>query len=157
MSHVKNIAIIGGSGNVGSPILKALLATSKFAVTAITRSDSSSTFSADVKIQRGDYNSEEFFVSALQNQDVLIIILAAQAPKDLQGRIIEAAGKARVEYIFPCEFGPDTGSKEMAEGVFFLGAKKVQRDQIEGLKNSSWIGYICGLWYDWVYFPLKHS
>ena len=83
MSHLKNIAIVGGAGQSGSPIVKSLLESGKFNVTAITRSESSSNFSPAVKVHKGSYASEEFLESALQGQEVLIIILGTTAPKDL--------------------------------------------------------------------------
>jgi hypothetical protein len=35
----------------------------------------------------------------------------------------------------------------MSEGVFILGAKKAYRDKIEEL-HGTWIGIVCGLWFD---------
>ena len=144
MSQVKNIAIVGGSGQQGSPIVKALVASGKFIVTAITRSESSSTFPSEVKVTRGDY-SDEFFESALESQDALIIILGVTAPKDLQSRITKAAAVASVPWVLPCEFGPDGASRQLMEGVPYLASKKKERDEIEALGKSSWIGIVCGL------------
>lgn len=154
MSHVQNIAIVGGSGQCGSPILESLLASEQFTVTAITRAESISTFPSAVKVQKGNYSSLEFFQSALQNQDVLIIVLSGTAPKNLQSRIITAAAAASVQWILPCEFSPDTGSAAMCEGVSVLGSKKQYRDQIEDLGKSNWIGFVTGLWFDYVRFTL---
>ena len=125
MSYLRNVAIVGGSGQVGSHIVESLLASGRFVITAITRDESSSSFATSVKVLRGNYNSAEFFISALQGQDVLIIVPAGTAPKDLQSRIIEAAAQASVSWILPYEFGPDTGNPANADSLPILSAKKI--------------------------------
>jgi len=147
MSQVKNIAIVGGSGQQGSSVVKAFVTSGKFVLTAVTRSESSSTFPSEVKVARGDY-SDEFFESTFNGQDVLIIILGVTAPKDLQSRMIKAAAAASVSWVLPCEFGPDSANSQLMEGIPFLGLKKKERDEIEALGKSSWIGIVCGLWFD---------
>jgi uncharacterized protein YbjT (DUF2867 family) len=156
MSHVKNIAIVGGAGQSGSHIVKSLLDSGKFNVTAITRSESSSTFPSAVKVHQGSYDSVKFLESALRDQEVFIIILGTTAPKDLQTRLIKAAAAASVPWILPCEFGPDADSEELNKGVPFLAAKKYYRDQIEELGKSSWISFNCGLWFDFVRYRSSH-
>lgn len=116
MSQIKNTSIIGGSGQQGTPILKALVSSKNFTITAITRSDSPSTFPPEVQVTRGDY-TDSFLASALELQDALIIILGVTAPKDLQSRVIKAAAVASVPWILPCEFGPDGASREMMDGL----------------------------------------
>lgn len=149
MSSVKSIAIVGGSGQCGSPIVKSLVASGKFVVTAITQEESSSTFPSAVKVIRGDY-SDTFFKSSLKSQYALIIILAVTAPKDLQSRFTKAAAFASVPWILPREFGPDAGSLTMSKGVTFLGARKQYRDEIGVLAKSSWVAFVIGLWFDFV-------
>jgi hypothetical protein len=156
MSHVKNIAIVGGAGQSGSHIVKSLLESGKFDVTAITRSESSSTFPSAVKVHKGSYDSEEFLESALQEQEVFIIILGTTAPKDLQTRLIKAASAASVPWILPCEFGPDADSEELNKGLPILAAKKYYRDQIENFGKSSWISFNCGFWFDFVRCRSSH-
>ena len=148
--HLRNIAIIGGSGQSGTPIVKALLDSGRFNVTAITRTESSGTFPSAVRVHKGDCASDAFFESSLQGQDVLIITLAITAPKDLQSRLIRAAAVAGVPWILPCEFGSDPTNPEMFNGVPFFPPKKVYRDEIEQLGKSNWIGLVTGLWFDFV-------
>jgi len=156
MSLVKNIAIVGGSGQSGSPIVESLVATGKFTITAISRDESSSTFPSPVKVVRGDY-SDSFFESSLKGQDALIIILATTAPKELQSRLIKAAASASVPWVLPCEFGPDDGNPTMSEGVPMLASKKRYRDEIQALGKSNWIGFVNGLWFDFVSALLFHT
>ncbi|TVY36586.1 hypothetical protein LOCC1_G008568 [Lachnellula occidentalis] len=147
MPQIKNISIIGGSGQQGTPILKALLLSKHFTITAITRSSSPSTSPPGITVTRGDYSSS-FLESALKNQDALVIILGVAAPKDLQSRIITAAASACVPWVLPCEFGPDGASREMMDGLPVLAAKKGVRDEIEAAGDSGWLGIVCGLWFD---------
>ena len=150
MSPIKNIAIVGASGQSGTHILDSLLSTNTFKLTAITRSSSNATFPPSVEVQRGVYDSDAFFESALQGQDVLIVVLAGTAPKDLQSRLIKAAAAARVPWMLPCEFGPDSANPEITKEMAFLASKKVYRDEVEALGESSWIGVVTGFWFDFV-------
>lgn len=158
MSHVKNIAILGGSGNAGSQMVKYLLESGKFNVTAITRSESSATFPSEVKVQKGDLTSHDFLVSALKGQDVFIITLAGTTKEDTQHRLIEAAAAANVPWVLPNEYGSDTDHPIMKE-VPILASKQQYLDKIESLGKSSWIGLVTGLWADYVRVPtfLVHS
>jgi len=55
-SPIKNLAIIGASGNVGSQTVKALLASSNPPViTAITREDSDAKFDSRLKVVKGNH------------------------------------------------------------------------------------------------------
>ncbi|EPE34281.1 NAD(P)-binding Rossmann-fold containing protein [Glarea lozoyensis ATCC 20868] len=148
MTFIKNIAIVGGSGQMGTPLVKALVESKRFNLTAITRSESDSTFPPTVNVLRGDYDSEDFLQSSFSNQEVLIIILATTAPKDLQPRLIRAATAVAVSYILPTEFGPDTANSALAQAVPFLFPKKSLRDQIKASQSSSLIAVVNGLWFD---------
>lgn len=150
MSLIKNIAIVGGSGRSGTHIVRSLVASGKFVVTAITRNENTATFPASVKVHKGDYNSEEFLVSSLQGQEALIILLGPQTSPDIQSRLISAAAIASVDWVLPNEFSPDTGSKELCESVSILASKKRYRDEIEKLGKSRWIGFVTGFWFDFV-------
>jgi len=53
-SPIKNVAIVGASGNIGSQIVKALLASSNPpTITAITREDSDAKFDSRLKVAKG--------------------------------------------------------------------------------------------------------
>ncbi|ELR08546.1 hypothetical protein GMDG_03241 [Pseudogymnoascus destructans 20631-21] len=75
----RKIAIVGGSGSVGSPTVEALLSHGIHTVTAISRSESTATFPSGVTVKIGSYNDEEFLVVALRGQDVLILQLEFMA------------------------------------------------------------------------------
>ena len=97
MSYLKNIAIVGSGGNIGSSITTALVEHG-FAVTAITRTDSKSAVPPQVKVQRGDYNDQAFLKGALEGQDALVITLGVGTDQELQTTLIEAAAAAGVQW-----------------------------------------------------------
>src|SRR5436305_11852058 len=111
-NYLHNIAIVGSGGNVGSAILKPLLASSspKFHVTAITRPGSSSipadvASSPSVTVATGDYYDCTFLVNTLKGQDALIVCLAFAAPSDLHSVFIKPAAEAGIPYLIPNEYG----------------------------------------------------
>lgn len=101
-------------------------------------------------MKKGDYESEDFLVSALKGQDMFIIILAFTAPPDVQTKLIEAAAKAGVPWVIPCEFGSDNGNKDMSAAVPINSVKAGYREKIESLGKSSWIGIVNNPWFEYV-------
>ncbi|KFX90119.1 hypothetical protein V490_06638 [Pseudogymnoascus sp. VKM F-3557] len=126
-NHVKNIIIVGASGQLGGQLVNNLLQTSRFNIAAISQ-------------------------SALQGQDVLIIAFGFDVPLDLQARIIDAAGRAEVPWIIPNEWSGDGTNEELCEVFSLLGDKRKYRKQIEGLGKCAWIGIATNPWFD---FSLK--
>lgn len=106
----RKIAIVGGSGSVGSPTVEALLSQGIHAVTAISRSKSTATFPSGVTVKRGSYNDENFLVEALKGQDVLILQLQFMA-LDSQIPLINAAAKLRSRGLFHASMHATTNTK----------------------------------------------
>lgn len=117
-------------------------------MTAITRTDSTATFSSGVQIKKVDYSDPSTLVSALQGQDALIITMSVFAPPDTQTKLIDAAAAAKVPWILPNEFGGDPLDIEQGKDNFFSAGKAKYRQHIEELGKSSWIGIACGFWYE---------
>lgn len=86
-------------GNVGKPITKALLATGKHTVTALSRAGSTSTLPEGVKVAQIDYDNEETIVNALKGQDYLVITMNATAPPETHHKLVAAASKAGIKYV----------------------------------------------------------
>ncbi|ETS82781.1 hypothetical protein PFICI_04657 [Pestalotiopsis fici W106-1] len=144
----RKITVVGGSGNVGSRIVTALVEAGIHEVSVISRPESQATFLASVQVRRGAYDDEAFLASALAGQDVLIMTLSFQA-SDAQKPLIRAAAAAGVPYVVPCEFGSDTTNEPLCREIFFLEAKKQYRNLIEELGVSSWIGVVNNPWFDY--------
>ncbi|KFY15220.1 hypothetical protein V492_02158 [Pseudogymnoascus sp. VKM F-4246] len=122
MSTIKNVAIAGGSGLVGKPIVNALLKSGKFTLTALVRESSTSTFPSGVKVVKVDFDSVASLTEALKGQDALVSAIGNAA---LQGQnllvdaalleialwrrdlLVDAAVAAGVSRFLPSEFGSD--------------------------------------------------
>ncbi|KAI9681951.1 MAG: hypothetical protein M1817_000005 [Caeruleum heppii] len=105
MTEIKNVALMGASGNLGPSILKGLL-DEGFNVTVLSRPSSTATFPSAVKVVKTDY-SPESLVQAFTGQDAVVSTLGATALED-QIITIDAAVKAGVSRFLPSEFGSNT-------------------------------------------------
>jgi hypothetical protein len=144
-NRIKNIAIVGASGTIGSKMVSALLAKNTFTLTAISRASSSATFDPTIKVAHVDYSDPSTLVSALTGQDALIITLSVSAARDTQATLIRAAASAHVPWILPNEFG--MFNTEAAQNDTIGPSKTKDRDLIASL-GASWIGLTCGFWYE---------
>lgn len=145
VNHIKNIAIVGASGNSGSYMVSALLAKKTFNITAISRADSKGSFPNGVKVAHIDYEKHDTIVAALKGHDALIITMSVFAPRDSQQKLIRAAADANVPWIMPNEFG--MYNTEEAQNDTIGPGKSQDRQLIESL-GLSWVGLTTGFWYE---------
>jgi hypothetical protein len=146
-----NIAIVGAGGRSGRHMVSSLLSTNKHTVAAITRNDSTSTMPEGVDVKKVDYDDHANLVSALEDQDVLIITLTGLAPPDTHKRLIDAAIEAGVKYIMPNEWGIDQNNPELAKDTLTGSRILPIRDYIESQskgKSTHWVSVCCGFWYE---------
>ncbi|KAH6881667.1 hypothetical protein BKA58DRAFT_327783 [Alternaria rosae] len=146
LSKLKNIAVVGANGNVGSYITSALLAKNHFNVTAVTRAESKATFPSGVSVARIDYDSPDTIVKALTGQDALVITMSVFGG-NAQEKLIRGAAQAGVPWILPNEFGM-YNTEEIQNETIGPG-KTIARKLIESLGVSSWIGVTSGFWYEY--------
>ena len=152
-SSVKNIAIVGAGGNVGSFITLSLLATGKHTVTAITRESSSSKMPEGVKVAKVNYDDPASLAKAMEGQDALVITMGVGADKAIQRSLIDAAAQAGVKYVMPNEFGVNHSNPELGRDTF-LGPPILEvRQYVEKVakdtgKDIAWIGLTCSFWYE---------
>jgi hypothetical protein len=148
--YIKKVAIVGASGNIGSSITKALLASpSSPSITAITRPESTATFPPGISVAQASYSDHSALVAAFKGHQALVISLGFAVPLDSQNALIDAAGEAGIEYILPCEFGSDTDDAALGQAVPMLPAKKAVRDYIAKVGKSKWIGFVNNPWTDY--------
>ncbi|KAH8731797.1 hypothetical protein GQ44DRAFT_755189 [Phaeosphaeriaceae sp. PMI808] len=145
-NHIKNIAIVGASGTIGSQIVSALLAKKQFNITALSRANSKCTFPGDVKIARIDYANPDTITKALKGQDALIITLSVFAPKDTQSKLLHAATTAGIPWVLPNEFGVYNTEAAYVETI---GPSKTQDRELAASLGLSWLGVTCGFWYEY--------
>ncbi|CAM1510591.1 Fc.00g009260.m01.CDS01 [Cosmosporella sp. VM-42] len=144
----RKIAIVGGTGTIGSIILNSLLSKNVHTITAISRADSKATFPDAVTVKKISYDDEEALVSALRGQDVLLMALNREA-MDIQVNLIKAAAKAGVEYVIPTEFGSDPEAAQMVKDMIPLWGKAEKRKLIEEQGVGNWIAVVNNPWFDW--------
>lgn len=117
-------------------------------VTAITRADSTSKLPNGVQVKKVDYENPSTIVEALRGQDALIITLSITAPQGTQDKLLEAAAEAKVPWVLPNEWGPDTKNEGLAKDVVGFGHQEGVREKIKQL-GLSYISVSTGFWYEW--------
>lgn len=147
-NNVTNVAIVGATGSVGEYITKHLLATGKHTVTAITREGSKSVMPEGVKVAKIDYDKPESIVKALEGQQALIITMKT-GQVDASKKLVEAAAKAKINWVVPNEYGPDVVTRpDMGEESGLMGPVVAVQDAIKQAGYSNYVGLTCGYWYE---------
>ncbi len=148
-SSVKNITLIGATGNVGAVALEKLAA-SKHNLQVLRRLGSKSTFPASIKVVDVDFASLEALTSALKGQEVVISTLPAEVAA-LQVKIIDAAIAAGVSRFLPTEYGCDIENAQ-ARQIAIFGEKVKIEDYIKEKAAAGLISYTfvyTGAFLDW--------
>ncbi|KAL8793868.1 MAG: hypothetical protein Q9195_003594 [Heterodermia aff. obscurata] len=146
-NHITKVAIVGAGGSVGRYLAESLVKTGKHQVTAITRADSTNKLASGLKIEKVNYDDTDSLAQALQGQEVLIITMGTTAPQEQHYKLVEAAAKAKVQWVVPNEWGYDTENEKLVKDIPFSDVKLPVRQHIEKL-GISWVGITCGFWYE---------
>ncbi|KAI5849194.1 putative isoflavone reductase like protein P3 [Tricharina praecox] len=152
MAILSNVAIIGASGNIGVPVLTALLADASLSVTILARPTSSIHKSppSGGKLIAVDFSDHSALVSALQGIDAVVSTVGAPGVA-AQKQVIDAAVEAGVKRFIPSEFGSDLDNPKSAGLAVFAG-KVVVRKQLEQLAAQgriTWSAITPGAFLDW--------
>ncbi|OOF89794.1 hypothetical protein ASPCADRAFT_212469, partial [Aspergillus carbonarius ITEM 5010] len=142
------VAIVGAGGTIGTHITRALLATGTHTITALTRPTSTNQLPSGIKIAHVDYNNETTLISALKDQQFLIITMAPTAPRDTHSKLVHAAAKAGVPYIIPNSYAGDIENVSLGEDTILGPIAQGQREEINRL-GMHWVSICCGFWYDY--------
>lgn len=141
-----------GGGNLGGIILRGLLSSPAFTITALKRQGSTSTFptSPDLKVVESDYSFDSL-VAAFTSQDAVISIIGGMGLGEQKG-FVDAAVKAGVKRFFPSEFGINGQSEVTKELTPFFAVKQDLLDYLVEKERDglTWTGVICGVLFDWV-------
>ncbi|KAL3446413.1 hypothetical protein BJX65DRAFT_318852 [Aspergillus insuetus] len=148
-SPLKNIAVVGASGNIGQIILAALLDASEFNVTILTRASSTSTFPPSVIVRKSDFTYADL-QAALKGQDAVISAVGATGFGE-QKNLIDAAIAVGVSRFIPSEFSSDAQNDVVLKLLPLFAQKK---EVIEYLKTKesnsfSWTGIATSGLFDW--------
>jgi uncharacterized protein YbjT (DUF2867 family) len=104
MSTIKNVAIVGATGELGVAVLDRLIASKSFNITILKRQGSNAIYPAGVPVIEVDYTSFEAAKSALQGQDALVSTVGMPGVPT-QTTLVDAAIAAGVKRFIPSEFG----------------------------------------------------
>ncbi|KAI9931457.1 hypothetical protein ASPWEDRAFT_37741 [Aspergillus wentii DTO 134E9] len=141
----KNIAVVGGSGLIGKPIVNALITSPhNYTVTVLTR-EQSSTAPSGATTTKVDYNNHATLVDALKGQDVVVSAIATPATPE-QIKIIDAAVEAGVKRFVPAEFGVDTTYPGTVDRFPGFKLKQDVREYLDG--KIEWTAFATGPFFD---------
>ncbi|KAG4434264.1 hypothetical protein IFR05_010254 [Cadophora sp. M221] len=147
---LKNIAIVGASGNLGKVILPHLLG-SFLNITLLARSTSSAKFPDGAKVVRSDFTLASL-TEELKGQDAVISLMPIIAAAE-QVTVIEAAIAAGVKRFIPSEFGSDNSNPALLAAVPFFGTKQKSLDFLKSKQDSiTWTAVVTGPFFDWSLF-----
>jgi len=148
-SQLKNITIIGASGNVGKIILGAFVGASQFKVTVLSRLSSSAIFPAAFTIRKSDF-SEQDLVSAFKGQDVVISAVGLGGFTE-QKKFIDAAVSAGVKRFIPSEFSANTLSPAVLQLLPVFEQKNEVPEYLKTKETSglTWTAIWTAMFFDW--------
>ncbi|KAF4467250.1 DNA binding [Fusarium albosuccineum] len=131
VTQIKNVALVGASGNLGVVIQDHFLAqpNSRLQVSVLTRKESDAEIPAGLNVIQTDY-SPTSLQQGLRGQDVVIMLLPPESTVDHE-TVIDAAVKAGVKHFFPSEYGVRTYHPDFANNDVM-----------------SWTGLMCNPWVD---------
>lgn len=119
-------------------------------MTALTRSDSSSSLPEGVRKAAVDYSDHNSLIEALKGQDFLIITLnSSPEAYSAHAGLVTAAAAAGVQYVMPNLYGPDLLDDSVLykeTGLGFMVDKFMGQIKDAGLRS---IVLNCGYWYEW--------
>jgi hypothetical protein len=138
--------------------LSALIASSKFKTSFLSRLESKSTFPTEITVFKSDYTTKSL-VEAFQGQDAVICALGHDAWGGLIN-IVDAAVTAGVKIFIPSEFGSNTLNKKVVE--LFGATMEAKVEVLNHLKEQeskglTWTGIATGPFFDWVIDLLRPS
>ena len=140
------------TGNIGTAIVKALLNSDQFKVTALTRSDSTAkaTLPDNVDLVTVDYSNRSTLVDALKGQDAVISALNHTALAH-QRALLDASVSAGVQRFILSEYGSDTLNPKAAPLPLFAHKKKEQQyaEELAAQGKISYAIVMNGPFLDW--------
>ncbi|KAH3904951.1 hypothetical protein HBI56_218680 [Parastagonospora nodorum] len=155
---ITNVALIGGTGTLGAPVLKALKA-SEFNVFVVNRLGSKSVYPRTQVITVPDDLNVDEVAQALQEKKIdALIITIAGSHVESQKKLIDAAFKGGVKRIMPAEFGScDSADEKTNEILPLMKGKKDVRDYLmrmqekerEGAEKLTWTSLVTGHFFDY--------
>jgi hypothetical protein len=155
---ITNVALVGGTGTLGEPVLKALRS-SEFNTFVINRQTSKSVYPRTQVITVPDDLNVDAVAQALREKSIdALIITIAGSHVESQKKLIDAAFKGGVKRVMPAEFGScDSADEKTNEILPLMKGKKIVRDYLLELQNKgredrgklTWTSLITGHFFDY--------
>ena len=147
-STIQTVALFGASGNLGKPLLAALL-DDGYTVTVIARTSSKATYPEKVVVKNvSDAFSKDEVKAAISGQDAVIVAFA-HAGNGHHRTIMDAAAEAGVKHFIPNYWSTN------AELQIARDASERQRsmdediDYLRTMENKlPWTAIVTGIWFD---------
>jgi len=155
------VAIVGANGNLGRPLLDALVGAGNIRVTVLRRSSPrpppASVDAVRVLTVSEAWTTEEL-TTLLRGEDVVIACFPLHR-LDSHLRLADAAAAAGVGRLIPADFGSVDSRSLRAQELVPLFLKKVRvRERLESLASEvpgfTWTSLVGGHFFDW---GLKHN
>lgn len=157
---ITNIALIGGTGTLGAPVLRALR-DSPFNIYVLNRASSTSTYPDTHVLTIPDDLAVDAVATVLRSHhiDALVMTIAGRHVSS-QKALIDAAFHGGVKRIMPAEFGScDSADEKTNEILPLMKGKKEVRDYLVSLQDKprsdngqgplTWTSLITGHFFDW--------
>ncbi|GLA54131.1 hypothetical protein AnigIFM63604_011661 [Aspergillus niger] len=147
--QIKNVVIAGGTGNLGSHILTALVSHGSFNITVLTRK-TGATFPAGVTAKVVDFSSPAEIGLAIQGQDAVVDAILSPDPTVSIGLIDAAIGAGVYRYIAP-EFTIHPKYDKTRSLPIFRGKAQIY-DYLQKVANDqkiTWTAISNGAFLDW--------
>ncbi|KAF2642257.1 NAD(P)-binding protein [Massarina eburnea CBS 473.64] len=150
---ISNVALIGGTGTIGAPILEALKKSS-FNTSVLNRQSSKSTYKDVNVITVPDDLNTPALASIFKDNSIDALIIAIKPSNvESQKKLINAALEAGVQRVMPADFGScDSADAKTNELMPLMGRKKEIRDyliSLEGKGKLTWTSLITAHFFDW--------
>ncbi|KAK3048235.1 hypothetical protein LTR09_010396 [Extremus antarcticus] len=159
---IKNVVVLGATGNIGLPIVKALVNhRNHYSVTAVTRNaaKSKSLFPPQVKVAESDL-SPSSLRTLFQDQDAVVSCVTSNSIAT-QKSIIDVALESGIRRFIPSEFGMDSGNPAAADLIPLIATKVPLTEYLKANQDQmSWTAIITGMFFDWALrnpFPLAYD
>ncbi|KAJ7739233.1 hypothetical protein DFH07DRAFT_840270, partial [Mycena maculata] len=75
--------------------------------------------------------------------------MSVMSPPGQSAKLIKAAAAANAPWVLPNDYGSDPTETKMGEDAMIGPGKQADRDLIEKLGKSSWVGICCSFWYEY--------
>jgi hypothetical protein len=159
MSAIQNVAIIGGNGTLGKPVLEALQK-SEFNVWVINRQTSKSVYPRTQILTVPDDLDVDAIAKEFQEKQIDALVIAiAGSQVEQQRKLIDAAFKSGVKRVMPADFGScDSADDKTNEILPLMKGKKGIRDYLVELEKKerdgnrgklTWTSLVNAHFFDW--------